>query len=220
MTAVVSSLLADVHRLMPAGAEVAARDPALRYDVTLAEAALIQNAVDKRQREFSAGRDAARACLMALGVRGAEIRASQNRAPIWPQGTTGSITHCDGLCLAAVARTDKIAALGLDAEPNAPLPPDMLPIVLREDETKAFANRGRLIFSAKEAVYKCLSPFLDRILEFHDLQLRLGAEGALTARLMASSGRLNAGHKMQVHYVERPDHIITACWMKAGELPC
>ena len=74
-----------------------------------------------------------------------------------------SITHCKGYRGSAVARTSELMALGIDAEPNAPLPPNLLQTISLRGESQRLKKIttehpgvawDRLLFSAKEAIYK------------------------------------------------------------------
>ena len=67
------------------------------------EEALVAGAVTKRREEFAAGRNAARAALAGLGPPPCPLLRAGRRAPAWPQGIVGSITHCSGFCCAVVA---------------------------------------------------------------------------------------------------------------------
>jgi 4'-phosphopantetheinyl transferase EntD len=44
----------------------------------------------------------------------------------------GSITHTRGFCAAACARSDDYLSLGVDAEPDEPLPAEIIDEVKRE----------------------------------------------------------------------------------------
>ena len=86
------------------------------------EAAIVERVSDKRRREFTAGRECARIALGKLGVVPVPILIGERGAPQWPPGIVGSITHCDGYRAAAVAHASDVAAIGMDAEPDDPLP--------------------------------------------------------------------------------------------------
>ena len=77
-------------------------------------ACLSPSAVNKRQREFAAGRAAAHTAMANLGVPPQAILNGDDRAPIWPEGLTGSITHTRGCAIAIVARNSDVRALGID----------------------------------------------------------------------------------------------------------
>ena len=87
--------LADTARaLLPAKVAVATADPAAPASgLTPDETRQIGKAIDKRQREFAAGRRAGRSALAAVGALNAEIPRAEDRSPVWPDGFTGSISH-------------------------------------------------------------------------------------------------------------------------------
>jgi len=76
------------------------------------EGAHLDRAIDKRRREFAAGRAAARMALRQRGGPDVAIPAAADRAPVWPTGWQGSISHKDTLCAAIV--TNAPVMLGLD----------------------------------------------------------------------------------------------------------
>ncbi|HEY6480768.1 MAG TPA: 4'-phosphopantetheinyl transferase, partial [Streptosporangiaceae bacterium] len=86
------------------------------------EEAVIGRAIEKRRREFTTARACARAALARLGQPPVAILPGERGAPGWPPGIVGSITHCAGYRAAAVARVSQVLAIGLDAEPDLPLP--------------------------------------------------------------------------------------------------
>ena len=158
------------------------------------EAAIVERASDKRRREFTAGRECARIALGKLGVAPAPILIGERGAPRWPQGIVGSITHCDGYRAAAVAYADDVAAIGLDAEPADPLPRGVLDVIsLPAERARLAALAGewpavcwdRLLFSAKESVYKAWFPLTGRWLGFEDADVTITPAGTFTARLLA-----------------------------------
>ena len=83
------------------------------------ERAGLGRAVEKRRREFAAGRACARRALARLEIADAVLPIGPDRLPAWPAGIVGSITHCAGYCGVAVARRGSILCLGLDAEVGA-----------------------------------------------------------------------------------------------------
>jgi 4'-phosphopantetheinyl transferase EntD len=158
------------------------------------EEAVVARAVDKRRREFAAARACARAGLARLGVPPAPILPGLRGAPQWPPGIVGSITHCAGYRASALARAADMLALGLDAEPDDRLPDGVLNAVSSADERAgldalAAAAPGpswdRLLFCAKEAVYKAWFPLTQRWLGFADAVVTIDRErGTFAARLL------------------------------------
>jgi 4'-phosphopantetheinyl transferase EntD len=162
------------------------------------EMALVANAVDKRRREFVTARNCAHEALRALGIAPGPILAGERGMPRWPPGIAGSITHCAGYRGAAVARSGDLAAIGIDAEPDGPLPDGVLDVVslpaerarLRAlAEARPAVHWDRLLFSAKESVYKAWFPLTRRWLGFDEAEITIGAgdgteDGTVEARLL------------------------------------
>jgi 4'-phosphopantetheinyl transferase EntD len=149
----------------------------------------VARAVEKRQTEYLVGRHCAREALRRVGVRDFVLRAGADRAPIWPTGIVGSITHtgtpADGFCGVAVARHEDLVAVGLDAELARPLALDLWPAVLTPRERHLLDRQApestglvaTLHFSAKESVYKALYPLHRRWIDFHEVELELDLPG-------------------------------------------
>jgi 4'-phosphopantetheinyl transferase EntD len=174
------------------------------------EAPAVARAVPKRRAEYAAGRACAREALAGLGLPpGPILRDAERGAPVWPSGIVGSITHCDGYRAAAVARSADILTLGIDAEPHAPLPEGVLDVVqstaAERDALAALVTHGpdvhwdRLLFSAKETVYKAWYPFHRRMLGFTEAELLFARDtdtadrGSFTARLLVPGPLLAEG---------------------------
>ncbi|RKT19290.1 4'-phosphopantetheinyl transferase EntD [Streptomyces sp. 1114.5] len=157
------------------------------------EEAVLARAVDKRRREFTTVRHCARAALARLGVPYRPLVPGLRGAPSWPDTVVGSLTHCDGFRAAAVARAGTLASVGIDAEPAAPLPEGVLDVVALPVEQKRLAELAgahpgtpwdRILFSAKESVYKAWFPLTELFLEFSEAELDLSPDGTFTARLL------------------------------------
>lgn len=156
------------------------------------EAVLVRNAVEKRRREFTTVRYCARRALGALGLPPGPVLPDRHGAPRWPARVVGSLTHCDGYRAAALAHGTDVTMLGIDAEPHAPLPDGVLEAIALPAE-RAWTTSAppgthwdRLLFSAKESVYKAWYPHTGQRLGFEDAELRFDpAGGTFTARLLA-----------------------------------
>jgi 4'-phosphopantetheinyl transferase EntD len=150
------------------------------WDLTSEEREFLAGAVPGRVNEFGAGRACARAGLASLGWDGVSIPADPDRAPIWPHGAIGSITHVDDYCLAVVARLDRIASLGVDAERVGRVTPNLWPMVMNDLEIDWLARceqnadlMATVVFSAKEAFYKCQYPMTREWLGFKDVSVKV-----------------------------------------------
>ncbi|MFJ4782502.1 4'-phosphopantetheinyl transferase [Streptomyces sp. NPDC088794] len=146
------------------------------------EAAVVAQAVAKRRREFALVRACARRAMEKLGVPPAPLLPGERGAPGWPAGLVGSMTHCDGYCAAVLVRAGELASLGIDAEPHGPLPEGVLDAVSLPVEAvrlRALAQErpgvhwDRLLFSAKESVYKAWFPLTGQWLEFTEADIEV-----------------------------------------------
>lgn len=145
---------------------------------------------DKRYREFAAGRVAARAAMADLGLPPAAILMGADRAPVWPEGICGSISHSQTAAVALVARNTAFASLGIDVEEDTALPSDLWPEILTPGELEKLQDllpskrgvRAKAIFSAKESVYKAQYLLTKDILDFNAVSITM-AKDSFQARL-------------------------------------
>ena len=165
------------------------------------EEAVIANAVDKRRREFTTARGCARAALAQLGLPPVPIVSGLRGAPQWPSGVVGSITHCAGYRASAVARDRDVLTVGLDAEPHDTLPGGVLEAVASRGEQAQVAVLAaarpevcwdRILFCAKESVYKAWFPLTRRWLGFEDASVDFDPDNrTFTARLLVDGPVVN-----------------------------
>jgi 4'-phosphopantetheinyl transferase EntD len=187
-----------IERILPSSAAAAEKfgdDPAAA--IFPEERAVIRGSAESRQREFATARMCAHRALTRLGVPPAPVLPGPRGAPGWPAGVAGSITHCAGYRAAAVARTRDVRSLGIDAEPHEALPNGtMLDLIARHTERARLdelaAQRpgvcwDRLLFCAKESVYKAWSPLAGRWLGFKSADIAFDPEGGgFTAQLLVA----------------------------------
>ena len=195
------------------------------------ELAEIRACVERRRREFAAGRLCSRRALAVLGISNFPLLPGADRAPIWPPGLVGSITHtevgADGYCGVAIADRSHASGLGIDAEPSLPLPADLWPLILDATEHEAAISsdepgiQARLVFSAKEATYKALYPGTRRFLEFSDLHIDVDIrEGIFLATLVGQATSLMAEHPRLVgRLAVDQELILTAMVLPPSRLP-
>lgn len=194
-----------IERLLPGDVSCAAtREESVADGVLFPEEEeLIARSVTKRRNDFATARACARRAMRPLGLEPVAVLHGKRGMPLWPDGIVGSLTHCDGYRAAALARAADVLSLGVDAEPHAPLPEGVGELVVRPSERERFAEGGgeaggihwdRLLFSAKESVFKTWYPltlteldFDEADLTFHREDDRAGdgaAGGTFTARLL------------------------------------
>jgi 4'-phosphopantetheinyl transferase EntD len=216
-----------MSRLLPASVAVVEANPAQwEAEMLPEEASVVARSGPRRRREFAAGRACARLALARLGHQPAPLLPGPDRAPAWPPGTVGSITHCPDYCAAAAARRSELRALGLDAELNQPLPQGVSELVCTPAELEWSASTEHhgpdwrtLIFSAKESVYKAWQPLTGEWLGYRDVELRVDAEaGTFEARLLvpAPAGLGTGLRSFSGVFATTPSHILTAVTLAAG----
>lgn len=161
-------------------------------DLLPEERALVAGAGAARRLEFATGRRLARVLLARLGAPAGALLRGAERAPSWPPGIVGSISHKRSLCAVAVARGGALLGLGVDVEEDAPLAPALWRRVctaaeldrLRGAPPEEAGRTARWIFCAKEATYKCVHPGLHASIGFQDVEVALDlARGRFEPRL-------------------------------------
>ena len=152
--------------------------------LTRAEAAQLVGSVISVRQASGAARAIARDLLAEVGCRAsAELIPQRPNGPCWPPSFLGSLSHDAEFAAAAVAPRGALRGLGIDIEPEEPLPRDIYKLVVTDSEEFMIASdllAARLLFVVKEAVYKATHP-LDRIfLEHHDVEVDFETGIALT----------------------------------------
>lgn len=190
------------------------------------EERFVANAVAKRRREFTAGRLCAREALARLGIERHPLPSGPDRAPLWPPGITGSISHCEGYCGAAVARLGAVTGIGLDVEPAHPLDDDLIARVCTRREIAALGSlpgyepglQARLVFVAKESVYKSVFKEVGRALEFEDVEVTFHPErSAFTARLTGASGPHGGPALVEGRFARTGTHLFCGVTLRSPE---
>jgi 4'-phosphopantetheinyl transferase EntD len=161
------------------------------------EREIVARAVEKRRREVTYARTCARRALRALGLPEVAIPRGDKGQPLWPDGVVGSLTHTNGYYAAAVA-AGTVRSIGIDAEQHDRLPDGVLDHVAFGPEPRMVAALGvgsgpgvdgvwwdRVLFSAKESVYKAWFPLTHRWLGFEDAELTIDpGAGTFRARVL------------------------------------
>ena len=170
------------------------------------EEKIIAHAVESRRREYAAARSCARACLRRLGYPRVPILPGLGGAPTWPAGVLGSMTHCTGYAAAAVGPDQRISAIGIDAEPDTPLPDGVLDLVATPTERDRLAatrptpdgpNWDRLLFSAKEAVYKTWFPLVGEWLDHQQAEIRFHPHHRTFTAQLSRDGLILISHEIR-----------------------
>ncbi len=221
-----------LSRILPSGVAVATtRAELVEETLFVEETRSVERAVEKRRREFLTGRACARKALEELGLPAQAVPVGPRGEPRWPSGVVGSLTHCDGFRGCALAPAERFAAIGVDAEPNRPLPHALLPDIASEVErawVEDYAREApevcwdRLVFSAKESVYKAWFPLAGCWLGFEDAVVELDREaGEFRCRLLVPGPRLGSEElrAFSGRWLVADGLIVTAVTVPAARAP-
>lgn len=189
------------------------------------ERAAVSRAVDKRRREFAVGRILARRGLASLGHPPVAIVNGGDRAPQWPEGIVGSITHTKGYCAAAVARAAQVRSVAIDAERDDPLSDGASDMIIGDAErawlaTQPEQERGwlsKLVFSAKECVYKLQHPLTKLFLDFDAVTIRIDVLRQTWAAefLVPAAPAFAVGDVVEGRWRHADGLVVTAAWLTA-----
>lgn len=218
-------LRVKLETLLPGGVAVAA----VALDSPLPGLPAIEQALTPgmsaaRRREFAAGRHCARQALAAAGATNADtaIARGPHREPLWPAGSTGSISHTRTLAAAIAARTDHNRSVGLDIEDKAAVDDTLLGTLFAGAEYRRIAalpanDRGlaaTLAFSAKESVYKCVHPLLGRFIDYPEVEiLHAGPDGHFACRSPGNAIPRSLCDRLQGRHGRIAGHVITLAWI-------
>lgn len=161
-------------------------------ELTPVEKSQIGDVCGKRYAEFAAGRSQARQLIAALTGVAETLLIGEFRQPLWPRAVIGSISHADNYCAVAVAPRSVVDGIGIDVEAYEDLDVDVAEVVLTDNEQAAtqaidamLLQSGRealggkshkLIFSIKEAIYKCCYPRVQAFIDFKQCNVALDVD--------------------------------------------
>src|SRR6202521_5619706 len=166
-----------LNELFPPGALAAEmREPGDPAALLPGEKQYHRGAVQKRAEEFAAGRACAHGLLAEFGIVYFPVKVAADRQPLWPEGLVGSITHTSGFCAAVVARKQSLSAVGIDSEVAGSVKAELWRGICTPSEIAWLRSlpagersaAATLIFSAKEAFYKCQYPLVGERLNLND----------------------------------------------------
>ncbi len=223
----VEQLQSLLDHMIPAGVRAVAsqitdREESFEYPE---EAQRLVKAVPKRRNEFIVGRRCARTALAQMGIEPRAMPPNERRAPQWPVGTIGSISHSIGLCCAVASHSSTIACLGVDLETTTRISSGVIERVLHPLEVD-FVNGdkayGSLIFSAKEAFFKAQHPVWEAWPNFEDLAFEVDTStnqlNVIEVAAHLPLGLRSAIEDMQFRYAFFDNYVLTLCWLNRCSL--
>jgi len=155
-----------------------------------------------------------------------DLAIGQERAPAWPPGYTGSISHTDGIAAAVAMRTHRVRGVGLDIERVAT--PVALEAILAtaidatelEPLTTIAKRLGwpfalTVAFSAKESFYKATAATVGRFFDFNVLRIVDCASGSNEIKVEVAeplAPNIPTGMRFTLSYVQMDEHtLLTSC---------
>ncbi len=163
------------------------------------------------RRASGAARSLGRDLLTRLGHEPCAIPKGDSGAPQWPAGIVGSFAHDGDIAVAAIARSHEFGAVGIDIEPAEALPDELRELVVTPRERPRLSEdsfQGRLLFAAKEAVYKAVAARDGLLLDYQDIDVDLAARQA----------RLSDGRSVDLRYSVSTHIVVLAVMPEIGAL--
>jgi len=177
----------------------------------------------RRQREFAEGRACAQTLLKHWNVT-EKVGVGEDRAPIWPVGFTGSISHTDHWIWSAVTKSDQNPSLGIDTEivVDENTRKTLYDDILTEQERMVVQSLGfdpeltfTLAFSAKESFYKCWYPITREFFGFRQAAIESCTETSVRIVSLVSNPNFKlTPNWLDVHYLVTDQDVFTATWME------
>jgi 4'-phosphopantetheinyl transferase EntD len=151
-----------------------------------------------------------------LGVSNFPVQRKKCGQPVWPNGITGSISHCSDYCCVAVGQEKEYISIGLDVEKIKPLEVSIWNYICTNEEQfwlhSLVPEKQHigvlLLFSAKECYFKYQFPLTTQWLDFHDVRVRIKSD-LNEFEVIFTDGRDQALKVVTGRYVVTQHHIFT-----------
>lgn len=219
-------VLPELQQLLEPGVcGFASTIPAAAAELHAVERHAARSFSDRRLAEFAAGRHCAHRALMQLGIRETGVPVRHDRLPVWPPNIIGSISHSNTCAVAIAAHaTEDLLSLGVDVEDPEPIEHDLMERIGTESEYARLRGAGcvaselasRLLFSLKEAAFKCLYQWSGAFLDFADLRLLDMGNGRFVMGRLGSPAGVIAEHVVGKFSSSREHICSTAVLRRSG----
>ena len=214
--------LPDLARLFPHKSKwVLVDDIPSSFKLHIDEEVLSSKMASKRLSDFKASRYCAKQVLLKLGIKEFPVLINQHRAPIWPKNIVGSLSHCKKRCLAVIAKSGEIKAIGLDVETNKPIDQEQAALICTRIDIEQFKHypnpyiAAKIIFSVKESIFKCLHPLYRKWIDFKDVDVLLDMQSqSYTARPNCELQEFFGFNLIDGQWISDKQHVYTSCWLK------
>ncbi|WP_437609812.1 4'-phosphopantetheinyl transferase family protein [Erwinia sp. V71] len=181
----------------------------------------LQQAVRKRRAEYLASRYAARTALASAGIADFLLLNDHQRAPIWPAGICGSLSHSEqrAVLLTAAARPQRWIGIDTEQLMSRERAAELSEVIITARERQwlqhsdiSLALGVTLAFSLKESLYKALYPALRQFMDFHSAEVvMLDQENGRASLKLTRDFRaeFSAGRQFAGYFRQQQDEITT-----------
>ena len=178
---------------------------------------MVLSASNKRKFEFSTGRWCAKQAFASEGIHNISILSGGNREPIWPDGFTGSISHCKDQCGAVITKTTCTKSIGFDVENTKELKNDIAKAICTDEEKDWLCQQSSYvydtlvltIFSLKESVYKCVYQHQHVKLGFKDCSI-IADPANNSANIVFANATIDPG--INLRFTTTENHIYSGAF--------
>ena len=190
-------------------------------ELTANEKLLTGTFSNKRLKDFSTGRFCARKALAQIGYGPDDILMGDDKQPLWPSGTIGSISHSKYLTGAVVGLASQFRSIGLDVETMGKITAEMWRMLYTETEQdflnscpyQDLAYYTTLLFSFKESFYKLQFPLTHTFLEFTDVEVAFTNQKFQLKVLKQFPGIELLPESIPLFYRQDNEEVITLCYL-------
>ncbi len=189
------------------------------------EKKFIAGCILKRQEEFATGRWCARKALEKLGKPSGDILIGDEGEPLWPESICGSITHTHKAFCAAGALSSEYLSIGIDIEDiQRKISDGASKFIVNNDEFEWLKQAEekkeeyiKLIFCAKESIFKLFYPIIKRRFSFSVISLLPPTkEGHFTIILNKDLNKeFQKGWKGEGIYFSNKEWLLTLSYLTA-----
>ncbi|MCB0317203.1 MAG: 4'-phosphopantetheinyl transferase superfamily protein [Bdellovibrionales bacterium] len=204
---------------LPSSISCETATPDCSHDILLTEEISLAEKISSisRKQQFFIGRVAAHLAIKKLGLEtNIPILRTDNKTPLWPSNILGSISHTDTLALAAVAKKEKMLTIGVDIEALYKADISLCNRIATENEKTCADNNPEKIlqlFSAKEAIYKAVSPISSVTPGFKDVELAVTGDSIQVTAIAGRGLEIKALlESLSILCFKKDDHIMSFCW--------
>lgn len=188
------------------------------------EYALLMGQNIKRRMELCTGRYCAHVALEKIGYSDFPLLRDECGAPIWPEGTTGSISHSGDMTAAVVTFSKTIQGIGFDIQDKRiPFPSRILSILFHRDETASFLAvppqisdlYAYAVFSAKESAIKCFYTVLGEVVDLNNIVLEMNLWNGEFAAVISNDRNCKlstSAHKLTGRIGFNKDYVFSVSW--------